>query len=150
MNEDRIDARNEGSATPDDEPAATDEEAFDAGDGSTDPVEEAAAQEATPDDSDHRVDDGGDEGGQEGDDAGGSKREEHWVSGDKVVGKIKELIHEGNVRRIIIRNEEGRTLIEVPLTLGFGVAILIPVWAAIGAVAAVVTRCSIIVEREED
>ena len=125
------------------------EEPMDAGDGATDPVEEAAAHEAMPD-SDHRIEDGGDEGGQEGDGEGGSKREEHWVSGDKVVGKIKELIHEGNVRRIIIRNEEGRTLIEVPLTLGFGVAILIPVWAAIGAVAAVVTRCSIIVEREED
>jgi len=81
----------------------------------------------------------------------GKKRryEEYKVAGDKVVSKIKELIHEGNVRRITIRNEDGRTLIEVPLTIGVVGAVLVPVWAAIGAVAALVANCSIEVEREE-
>lgn len=79
---------------------------------------------------------------------GESKREEHRVTGEKVIAKIKELIHEGNVRRIIIKNDEGRTLIEVPLTLGVVGGVIAPVWAAIGAVAALVTNCSIEVERE--
>jgi len=81
----------------------------------------------------------------------GSKRryEEYRVAGDKVIAKVKELIHEGNVRRLIIKNDEGRTLIEVPLTIGVVGAVLAPVWAAIGAVAALVANCSIEVEREE-
>ena len=83
-------------------------------------------------------------------DAGGKAREEHRVSGDKVIGKIKELIHQGNVRRIIIKNEEGRSLIEVPLSVGVVGAVLAPMWAAIGAVAALVTSCSIEVERGQD
>jgi len=81
---------------------------------------------------------------------GGKTREEHRVPGDKVIGKIKELIHQGNVRRIIIKNEEGRSLIEVPLSVGVVGAVLAPMWAAIGAVAALVTSCSIEVERESD
>ena len=82
--------------------------------------------------------------------AGGPTREKHNVSGDKVIGKIKELIHQGNVRRIIIKNEEGRSLIEIPLSVGVVGAVLAPMWAAIGAVAALVTSCSIEVEREPD
>jgi hypothetical protein len=78
-----------------------------------------------------------------------SGRERYRVAGDKVIGKIKDLIHEGNIRRIIIKNEDGRTLIEVPLTVGAVAAVLVPVWAAIGAVAALVANCSIEVEREE-
>lgn len=82
----------------------------------------------------------------------GSKRryEEYRVAGDRVIGKIKELIHEGNVRRVIIKNDDGRALIEVPLTIGVVGAVLAPVWAAIGAVAALVANCSIEVEREDD
>lgn len=80
--------------------------------------------------------------------AGGTQQEVHRVSGEKVIAKIKELIHEGNVRRIIIKNDEGRTLIEVPLTVGVVGVVLAPMWAAIGAVAALVTNCSIIAERE--
>jgi hypothetical protein len=76
--------------------------------------------------------------------------EEYSVSGDGVVSKVKELVHEGNVRRLIIRNEEGRTLLEIPLTLGVVGAILLPTWAAIGAVAALVTNCTLVVERYED
>ncbi len=78
----------------------------------------------------------------------GGGKEEHKVSGDKVIGKIKELIHQGNVRRIIIKNDEGRSLIEVPLSVGVVGAVLAPMWAAIGAVAALVSSCSIEVERE--
>ena len=79
-----------------------------------------------------------------------SKRERYRVAGDKVLGKIKELVHAGNIRRIIIKNEEGKTLIEVPLTVGAVAAVVAPVWAAIGAVAALVANCSIEVEREEE
>jgi hypothetical protein len=79
---------------------------------------------------------------------GGRTRERHKVSGDKVIGKIKELIHEGNVRRIIIKNDDGKSLIEVPLSVGVVGAVLAPMWAAIGAVGALVTSCSIEVERE--
>ena len=79
-------------------------------------------------------------------DAGG--REQHRVSGEKLIGKLKELLHEGNVRHIVIKNEEGRTLIEIPVSLGVAGAVLLPVWAAVGAIAAVVTKCSIEVERD--
>lgn len=75
--------------------------------------------------------------------------EEHRVRGDNLVSKIKEIIHEGNVRRITIRNDEGRELIEIPLTLGVVGTLLAPAWAAVGAIAALVTNCSIVVEREE-
>ena len=85
-----------------------------------------------------------------GGDSEGKTREEHKVSGDRVIGKIKELIHQGNVRRIIIKNEEGRSLIEVPLSVCVVVAVLAPMWAAIGAVAALVASCSIEVERGPD
>jgi ribosomal 30S subunit maturation factor RimM len=77
------------------------------------------------------------------------KTEEHKVRGDNLVGKVKEIIHEGNVRRIIIRNDDGKDLIEIPLTLGLVGTLLAPAWAAIGAIAALVTNCSIIVERHD-
>lgn len=76
-------------------------------------------------------------------------REEHRVRGDNLVSKVKEIIREGNVRRITIRNEEGKELIEIPLTLGVVGTLLAPAWAAVGAIAALVTNCSIVVEREE-
>jgi hypothetical protein len=59
--------------------------------------------------------------------------EEFRVSGEAVLSKVKELVREGNVRRITIKNEEGRTLIEIPLTIGVIGTVLLPVWAAIGA-----------------
>jgi hypothetical protein len=77
------------------------------------------------------------------------KTEEFRITGDQVLTKVKELVHEGNIRRITLKNEEGRTLIEIPLTLGVVGALLLPVWAAIGAVAALATHCSILVERSE-
>ena len=79
-----------------------------------------------------------------------TREEEYTVTGDGLIAKIKELVHEGNIRRVIIKNEEGRTLIEVPLTLGVVGAILLPAWAAIGAVAALVTNCTLVVERLEE
>ncbi|MBN2549800.1 MAG: DUF4342 domain-containing protein [Anaerolineales bacterium] len=75
--------------------------------------------------------------------------EEFQVNGDAVVAKIKELLHEGNIRRIILKNEEGRTLIEIPLTIGVVGAILLPVWAAIGAIAALAVRLTIVIEKVE-
>ncbi len=76
--------------------------------------------------------------------------EEFKVSGEQLVAKIKELLHEGNVRRLIIKDREGRTLIEVPLTIGVVGVILVPVWAAIGAIAALVAEATIVVEKKED
>ena len=78
------------------------------------------------------------------------RTEEHKVSGDDLIAKVKELVHEGNIRRIIIKNEEGETLIEIPLTLGVIGAVLLPVLAAIGAIAALVTDCTIVVEKVEE
>jgi len=73
--------------------------------------------------------------------------EEFSVDGDRLVAKIKEIIHEGNVRRITIMNDKGESLIEIPLTLGVVGAVLLPVWAAIGALAALVANFTIKVER---
>lgn len=77
------------------------------------------------------------------------RREEHRVRGEKIVAKLKELVHEGNVRHVVIKNDEGKTLIEFPVAVGVAGAILVPVWAAVGALAALVTNCTIEVEREE-
>ena len=77
-----------------------------------------------------------------------SRTSEFTIDGDQVVAKVKELIAEGNVRRVIIKNEDGRTMLEVPLTLGLIGAALMPVLAAIGAAAALATRCTIVVERD--
>ncbi len=78
------------------------------------------------------------------------KKEEFKVSGEDVVKKVKELIKEGNIRRIIIKNEEDKVLVEFPLTIGVVGVALLPMWAAIGAVAALVTKCTIVVEKREN
>jgi|GEM_PF-3252121 len=62
----------------------------------------------------------------------GTRAREYVVSGDDLVAKVKELVREGNIRRLIIKDESARTLIEVPLTLGVVGAVLLPVWVAIG------------------
>jgi hypothetical protein len=74
--------------------------------------------------------------------------EEIKVSGSKLKGKLKELLREGNVRRIILRNPEGRTLLDMPITAGIAGALLLPFWAAVGAVAALATDYTIGVERD--
>jgi hypothetical protein len=73
------------------------------------------------------------------------KKEEFVISGDKVVEKVKELIKEGNARRIIINNEKGESIIEIPVTVGIVGALIAPVLAAIGAAAALLTKCTIVV-----
>lgn len=78
-----------------------------------------------------------------------TRTEEFKVEGGKVLDKIKELIHQGNIRRIILKNEEGKTLIEIPLTLGLVGAALLPIFAAVGALAALVTRMTLVVEKTE-
>ena len=78
------------------------------------------------------------------------RTEEYQVDGDFLVHKVKELVHEGNIRRITIKNEEGKRLIEIPLTIGAVGILLLPVWAAIGAIAALVTDCTIVVEKIEE
>jgi DNA-binding Lrp family transcriptional regulator len=75
--------------------------------------------------------------------------EEFKVSGEAVVSKVKELVHEGNVRRITIKNEEGKTLFEIPLVVGVIGALLLPQLAALGAVGALIARLTITIEREE-
>ncbi|MBI2028024.1 MAG: DUF4342 domain-containing protein [Candidatus Levybacteria bacterium] len=70
------------------------------------------------------------------------------VKGEKLLGKVKELVREGNVRRIIIKDKKGKVLVEFPLTLGVVGAVLAPMLAAIGAIAALVTECSITIQRE--
>ncbi len=75
--------------------------------------------------------------------------EEFHVDGEQLVSKIKEILHEGNIRRIIIKNEEGKILVEVPMTVGVVGVILLPVWAAIGAIAALAANLTIVVEKVE-
>jgi hypothetical protein len=75
--------------------------------------------------------------------------EELKVQGDALLSKVKELAHEGNVRRIIIKDSRGQTLIEVPLTVGVVGALVAPVAAGIGAIAALAADYSIVVERRE-
>ncbi|TMD60773.1 MAG: DUF4342 domain-containing protein [Chloroflexi bacterium] len=69
---------------------------------------------------------------------------------NRVIQKIQQLIHEGNVRNIIVKNAQGQVLITVPLTVGVVGAALLPVWAAIGAIAALVADCTIEVEKRDD
>lgn len=77
------------------------------------------------------------------------RTEEFRVSGDALLAKVKELVHEGKIRRVIIKNEENKTLIDLPLPVGVVGAFLLPQLAALGAIAAVVTHCTIVVERVE-
>lgn len=74
--------------------------------------------------------------------------EEVKVSGEKVVNTVKDLIREGNIRRIIIKNESGKTLFEIPLTFGVVGALLLPQLAALGAVGALIANLTITIERE--
>jgi len=76
--------------------------------------------------------------------------EEVEVTGEKLLATVKELIHQGNVRRIVIRNAKGVTLLEIPLVLGIAGAVFVPVWAAIGALAALVAKLTLVIERVQD
>lgn len=76
------------------------------------------------------------------------KNETYTIKGEDLVRKFKELIKEGNVRKITIKDKEGKTVVVFPLTLGVVGAVIAPVLAAVGAIAALVTECTISVERE--
>ena len=77
-----------------------------------------------------------------------TRSEEFQFSGGTLLSKVKEIIHAGNIRRLIIKNEEGRALVDIPLTLGVVGTLLAPQLAAIGAIAALVMRGSVVVEKE--
>lgn len=79
-----------------------------------------------------------------------ARTEELTIRGEELVATVKALVHEGNIRRVAIKNREGKVLIEVPLTLGAVGALFLPTLAALGAVAALVTECTIVVERVDD
>jgi len=75
--------------------------------------------------------------------------EEFRLNGGELLNKIKEIIHEGNVRRIILKDENGKTFMEIPLTVGVVGAIVVPVLAAVGAIAALASNLTIVVEKVE-
>ena len=77
------------------------------------------------------------------------RTEEFKVDGEDLLKKVKQLIAEGNIRRITIRNKDGKSIVEFPLTVGVVGAVLVPPLAAIGAIAALVTECTIVVERDD-
>lgn len=79
-----------------------------------------------------------------------SRSEEFQFNGDSLLAKIKELIHAGNVRRVIIKNDEGRVIVDIPLTIGVVGTLIAPQLAAIGAIAALVLRGSIVIEKVTD
>jgi hypothetical protein len=74
--------------------------------------------------------------------------EELQVMGEQLLAKIKDLVHEGNVRRIIIK-QDGNTILEIPLTIGVAGTLLAPVWVAVGVLGALIAKCSIEVVRTE-
>lgn len=79
-----------------------------------------------------------------------TKKDIFKIKGEKLLETVRKIIAEGNVRRITIKDKKGKTLVELPLTIGVVGAVLAPVLAAIGAIAALVTECTIVVERDEN
>ena len=75
--------------------------------------------------------------------------ESFTIQGEKLLGKVKELITEGNIRKIIISDKDGKELLSFPLTVGAIAAVFAPILAAVGALAALVGECTITAEREE-
>jgi len=74
--------------------------------------------------------------------------EEFKLNGHELVNKIKELIKAGNIRRIIIKNEKGKVMMEIPVTVAVIGAVFAPILAAIGALAALLNKCSLVVEKK--
>jgi CBS domain-containing protein len=75
--------------------------------------------------------------------------EEYTVRGDDLIARVRELLHEGNVNRIIVKDNKDRVLLEIPATVGVVGAVLAPWLAALGVIAALATNCRIVVERRE-
>lgn len=76
-----------------------------------------------------------------------TRTEEHRITGEGLVARVKEIVREGNVRRIIVKNDEGHTILEIPLTVGVVGAVLLPVWVALGAIAALTSHYTLVVEK---
>ena len=76
-------------------------------------------------------------------------KEEFSVSADNLIEKVKELLHEGNVTRIVVQDDMGKVLLEIPATVGVIGVVLAPWLAALGVIAALATNCTIVVERRE-
>jgi hypothetical protein len=79
-----------------------------------------------------------------------STQESFRVTGDELIGKIKDIIKEGNATRIIIKNEKEETIMEFPLTIGAIGVVLAPIFAAVSTIAALATHCTIVVEKREN
>ncbi len=75
------------------------------------------------------------------------RTEEFKVEGEKLLAKIKELIHEGNIRRVIIKDRDGKTVMEIPMTIGVMGVLIAPQLAALGAIAALLTEATVVVEK---
>ncbi len=75
------------------------------------------------------------------------RTEEFYVRGEELLAKIKELLHEGNIRRVIIKDKDGKILMEFPLTFGVVGVVLAPTLAAVGAIAALVADATVVVEK---
>jgi hypothetical protein len=80
---------------------------------------------------------------------GKTKKETFSINGEKLLEKVKELIHEGNVRKITITDKHGKDLMTFPLTFGVVGTVIAPVLAAVGALAALIGECTITIERDE-
>jgi hypothetical protein len=78
-----------------------------------------------------------------------TNKEEFSINGEELMAKVKQLIKEGNVRRITIKSKTGTPIVEIPLTIGVVGTVLAPALAAVGAVAAVLTECTLSVERRD-
>jgi hypothetical protein len=77
------------------------------------------------------------------------RTEEFRVNGEELLGRVKSLVHEGNIRRVIIKNKDGAVVLEIPLTFGVVGALLAPSLAAVGAIAALLTEATVVVEKAE-
>lgn len=74
--------------------------------------------------------------------------EEFKIKGEELLAKVKQIISEGNARRVIIKDKEDKTIVEIPLTIGVVGIVLAPILAAVGAIAALVTECTVLVEQK--
>ena len=78
------------------------------------------------------------------------RTEEFRVNGEELIAKVKNLINEGNIRRVIIKNKEDKIIFEIPLTFGVVGALIAPQLAALGAIAALLSEATVVVEKAED
>lgn len=80
----------------------------------------------------------------------GTHTEQHKVKGEQLLARVKELIHQGNIRRIIIKNDQGKSILEIPLTVGVVGAVMVPLLVAVGAIAALAADYTLEVEKTTD